>query len=353
MNRRLLAGAAALTLSLLAPPAGADESSWSAAMAEGQAALAKGDYLGAISRLLPAARDTDVNAARQAQAQDLLGFAFQEQRNLAAAHVAFKRALEIREAAFGPDDLSVAASHQRLGRYFYWYYLNPLGARDATAKALAIREKALPPDDPPLAESLEQMADVHAVLGNPGEELSLLKRALPIREKRAAQDPAALSGCLLALGNHHRAGKRYTEAAAYLERAIAVDPGNATAHGALGFVYRAQGRAADAAAATRRSTALKQEEDIRQKARAAQFGDYVSEPTWESHNQAGVKAYREKDYAEAEKAFRLALKEAELLGGEDRRLGSTLRNLGLTYRALGREADAAPLLKRAEPLLKR
>jgi tetratricopeptide (TPR) repeat protein len=350
MNRRLLTCVATLAFSLLPASAGADEASWSAAMTEGQAALAQGNYLGAIARLLPATRESGVNAAQQAQAQDLLGVAFQEQRNLAAAHVAFKRALEIREAAFGPDDLSVAASQQRLGRYFHWYYLNPLGAEAATAKALAIREKTLKPDDPLLADSLEQLAEVQAVLGKPDQELPLLTRALPIRERRASQDPKALSNCLLALGNHHRSGKRLAEAAAYLERAIAVDPGNATAHTSLGFVYRGLGRASEAATVARRSAALRQEEDAREKARAERYGQYASEPQWEAHNKAGVKAYREKDYAGAEREFRMAVKEAELFGGEDRRLGSSLHNLGLTYRAMGREADAEPLLKRAEPL---
>ncbi|MFN0165539.1 MAG: hypothetical protein ACKV22_03830, partial [Bryobacteraceae bacterium] len=49
---------------------------------------------------------------------------------------------------------------------------------------------------------------------------------------------------------------------------------------------------------------------------------------WEQHNARGLKLFESSKYAEAEQAFREALKDAEALGIEGARLAKILHNLG-------------------------
>ncbi len=68
---------------------------------------------------------------------------------------------------------------------------------------------------------------------------------------------------------------------------------------------------------------------------------------WEKLNGAGMEAYERGRYAEAEKLWLAALKEAETFGGEHTRLATSLNNLAELYRAQGKYAQAEPLLRRA------
>ena len=68
---------------------------------------------------------------------------------------------------------------------------------------------------------------------------------------------------------------------------------------------------------------------------------------WEKLNGAGMEAYERGRYAEAEKLWLAALKEAETFGGEHPRLATSLNNLAELYRAQGRYAQAEPLHQRA------
>ncbi|MCH7633940.1 MAG: CHAT domain-containing protein [Proteobacteria bacterium] len=68
---------------------------------------------------------------------------------------------------------------------------------------------------------------------------------------------------------------------------------------------------------------------------------------WQSHMVAGVQAYQQGNYPEAEKQFTAAVKEAEHFGPEDPRLATSLNNLALLYYIQGKYAEAEPLHKRA------
>ena len=73
-----------------------------------------------------------------------------------------------------------------------------------------------------------------------------------------------------------------------------------------------------------------------------------TQPTnWEMSNDVGRQAYQQGDYAEAEKAWLAALKQAETFGPEDSRLAGSLNNLAGVYHDQGNYAEAEPLLKRA------
>ena len=55
----------------------------------------------------------------------------------------------------------------------------------------------------------------------------------------------------------------------------------------------------------------------------------AQETRWDSIMADAVKAYQQADYAEAEKLFRAALKEAAKFGEQDQRLATSLNNLAL------------------------
>ena len=68
---------------------------------------------------------------------------------------------------------------------------------------------------------------------------------------------------------------------------------------------------------------------------------------WETSTDAGQEAYEQAHYGEAEKAWLLALKEAENFGPEDPLLATSLNNLASLYYAQGKYAEAEPLYQRS------
>ena len=68
---------------------------------------------------------------------------------------------------------------------------------------------------------------------------------------------------------------------------------------------------------------------------------------WESDMAAGVAAYQQGNYAEAEKQWVAAVKEAEGFGPQDPRLATSINRLGDVHLHQRRYAEAEPLLKRA------
>jgi len=73
---------------------------------------------------------------------------------------------------------------------------------------------------------------------------------------------------------------------------------------------------------------------------------YPPLPPWEEAHQAGLTAYRDKNYLEAEKQFLIALNETEEFLNDDWRLTQTLTNLAEVYRVQAKYAQATPHLKR-------
>ncbi len=74
---------------------------------------------------------------------------------------------------------------------------------------------------------------------------------------------------------------------------------------------------------------------------------------WERYNQAGMEAYQQGNYAEAEKQWLAALQEAENFGPEDPRLATSLFALGSLYHAQGKYAEAEPLYQRSLAILEK
>jgi len=68
---------------------------------------------------------------------------------------------------------------------------------------------------------------------------------------------------------------------------------------------------------------------------------------WQSYIVAGTRAYQQDNYAEAERQWGSALKEAKRFGPQDPRLATSLNNLATLYHAQGKYAQAEPLYKRS------
>ncbi len=74
---------------------------------------------------------------------------------------------------------------------------------------------------------------------------------------------------------------------------------------------------------------------------------HAQQTSWEQHMRAGVTAYQQGKYAEAEQHWKAGLEAAEALGTQDPRYATSLNNLALLNKAQGRYTEAEPLYKRA------
>ena len=75
--------------------------------------------------------------------------------------------------------------------------------------------------------------------------------------------------------------------------------------------------------------------------------------SWQRSNEAGVAASQQGKYAEAEKYYLAALKEAESFAPKDPRLAASLNNLATLYDTQGKYAEAEPLYQRSLAILEK
>ena len=71
------------------------------------------------------------------------------------------------------------------------------------------------------------------------------------------------------------------------------------------------------------------------------------ETSWERSNAAGMQAYQQGRYGEAEQHLTAALREAEKFGEQDPRLATSLNNLATLYQYQGNYPEAEPLIQRS------
>src|SRR5262245_22398837 len=74
---------------------------------------------------------------------------------------------------------------------------------------------------------------------------------------------------------------------------------------------------------------------------------FAQESSWQKHFTEGNQLRNERRYAEAERAYSLALAEAEKFGPEDRRLALSLNELAVVHHSRGQLNEAEPLYRRA------
>ncbi len=76
-------------------------------------------------------------------------------------------------------------------------------------------------------------------------------------------------------------------------------------------------------------------------------GCTTQETRWETLMNDAAKAYRQEDYAKAERLLLAALEEAEKFGEQDPRFATSLNNLAVLYDDRGKYDQAEPLYQRA------
>ncbi len=108
----------------------------------------------------------------------------------------------------------------------------------------------------------------------------------------------------------------------------------------LAEVYHAQGRFAETESLRKRARAIEK--------KAAAQGDL-----WQRYMAAGVAAFQQGNYPEAEKQFAAAFKSAEGFGPQDLRSATSLNNLAAFYHVQRRYAEAGPLYRRALAVLEK
>lgn len=73
----------------------------------------------------------------------------------------------------------------------------------------------------------------------------------------------------------------------------------------------------------------------------------ADEDAWKQAMRQGSEAFQQSNYGQAEKYFRMALKEAQVFGLRDVRTAQTLTNLGVLYKSHGQIAKAQPYFEKA------
>jgi tetratricopeptide (TPR) repeat protein len=107
---------------------------------------------------------------------------YRQKRYEQSATVA-KKAVEIAEQKFGPNDNKTATSLNNLAVAYDSQKLYTQ-AEPIYKRALGIKEKTLGPNHPEVAATLENMAELYRAMGQGGAAVDLDKRAAAIRAKK-------------------------------------------------------------------------------------------------------------------------------------------------------------------------
>jgi TPR repeat protein/CHAT domain-containing protein len=312
-------------------------------------AIEKGDstakqQLDAISRAIGISRATGDEVHRVVLSLSNLAVEYFERGQYGEAEPLLKRALALREAAFGPDhpDLfkglgQLAAVYSALGRYSE--------AEPLLTRALAIGEKAFGPDHPDVAKTIAALAATYIYSGRYSEAEPLFKRAVAALEKALGPDHSDVAIVLGGLADVYIYLGRYNEAEPLLRRALvavekAIGPDDLNVARIIhdsARVYSHLGRYDEAEPFYRRALA------IMEKA----VGPDHPETALMLGSLANVHTHSGR-YSEAEPLMIRALAVTEKALGRDHPESARIaRELAHIYISLGRYSEAEPLMIRA------
>jgi tetratricopeptide (TPR) repeat protein len=267
---------------------------------------------------------------------------------LVAAQARYARGLELLRRQPEPSvhvlapclrGLGVVAGRRRRDEESFAYH----------AETLELARRTLGPDHPEVARALVNMGQVRLGQHRTDEAIELLGRALAIQERALPAAHPSIAIALLNLGSVYLvkgeldgARERYLRALAIAEK---VSPKDVVAelHGALGMVYRRQGKYEQALEEHRQALALNQEA----------FGPEHQEVAG-SLNEIGVVLARQGQRQAALEQFRLALAIVEkTLGSDSHEAGGILSEMGDTLSAMGQHAAGLERLERAHAILEK
>jgi tetratricopeptide (TPR) repeat protein len=187
----------------------------------------------------------------------------QQQGDLAGALQYARRALQIDEKAYGPDHTKVAIRANNIGQILEEQG-DLAGALESTRRALVIDEKFYGPDHPNVAIFANNIGQILQEQGDLAGALENARRALAIDERVYGADHPNVARDTSNIGQILRAQGDLTGALESTRRALAIDekvygpehPNVARDANNLGQILRAQGDLAGAPDYTRRSLAI-------------------------------------------------------------------------------------------------
>ena len=254
-----------------------------------------------------------------------------------------QKSLELANAKFGPDHLSVAECANMVGR------LKRLQGRYDEAEplfkqALTIREKKLGPNHVLTSESLNNLGVLYFSIGRYEEAEPFYKRASAIKEKMLPAGDLEIAVGLNNLADLYRAQGRLADAEPLFKRSLVISEkirsgenqvARATLNN-LALLYSSRDR--DDEARRLHTRALQVGEKL--------FGAEHPEVAKSLESLAGI-FHRQRRFAEAEPLLKRAVAINEkMLGVGHFDMASSLISLGDLYRDQDRFAEAEPLLKR-------
>jgi len=280
----------------------------------------------------------------EARALNADGERFLSQGKLADAAPALERALAIREAMLGSDDLDLATSLDNLARL-----REAQGRLDEAGslyeRTLGISEKVLGSTDPATAATQNNLALLYRKQGRYDGAEPLLTRALGAREKALGPEDSSVGVIMMSLAAVYQDEERFDQAEPLMRRALAIleksrgpdHPDVAAGLNNLGILYRAQGRYEEAEPLFKRAVAIVEK---------ARGGDQIDVAA-ELNNLAEL--YQDEGrYEDAEPLMKHALAiQEKTLGSGHPDVATSLNNLAVLYEYQHRYYLAQPLLLRA------
>jgi CHAT domain-containing protein/tetratricopeptide (TPR) repeat protein len=298
--------------------------------------------LGVRRRLLREAEANPSDRERLANSWRLYGWALLRMDRRSEAIPAMARAIEIREQARTGDLVNWLIEASSISAR-----IEPVNAERYARRALSAAESSRAPGDPVIATALHRLGEAQYFRGQFAEAAASLQRALAIQARAAGDRQRAVAGILVSLGRTDAERANFGDAEARLHRAIEIlerltgaDSAElADALGVLGYVQLRAGRPHDAEPLARRALELRQRNFG---PNSSQIAGYVTD--------LGRILYAQRRYAEALALFERAARLRQGEGATSLVL-STLHQLqGETLWRLGRLDEAEASLRRSQEM---
>lgn len=158
----------------------------------------------------------------EARVHVAMGDALWDQAKFDEAIARKQTALELREAALGPDDLQVINVHVDLGHVLAAKG-DVEGAREVFLDARERYLAELGPDHPSLARIDNELGSLAWHAGQTDEARNYYERALGIRERAVGKDSPTLAGLIGNIGATYANQGDYQAALPYFERAVNIN----------------------------------------------------------------------------------------------------------------------------------
>jgi tetratricopeptide (TPR) repeat protein len=144
-----------------------------------------------------------------------------ERGEYADARSLFERALALRQAALGDDDLATAETLTELALVLAQQG-DPASAQPMLEHTLAVRQRVLGLDHPDTAEAVHNLGFVRRLQGDNEAARRLYEQALALYERTVGPDDPKTANGLSGLGVLAAAQRDYAAARGYYERALAI-----------------------------------------------------------------------------------------------------------------------------------